>query len=302
MDSLDQVFGPPQIFDPREPQHHWYLFTDGSGGTQGISGWGVGIFTTKNPNASDRWAAALYGPVLTEAWDPLWLGADRHSNNTAELSAIGEACRWLLEQCSAAENTNEWEGMILYDSQYAYGVATRLFNPDTNLGLATTVASLVDSVRSKMKLDFTHVRGHRGIHGNEIADRLANRLRKTNCRPKHRSCREASVRYQPGWPGAHSRTEWCYGIWWSGSKKTAVVRSTSYLLRVSHPDCCMKLSVKRLIGACMSWRSWQGQTDVYRYIPTGVPFKEKAKAREKARPKEKANKRARQPASKMRTS
>ena len=42
-------------------------------------------------------------------------------------------------------------------------------------------------------------------------------------------------------------------------------------------------------------------TDVCRYIPTGVPFKEKAKARARARPKEKANKRARQPASKMRT-
>lgn len=44
-----------------------------------------------------------------------------------------------------------------------------------NLGLATTVASLVDAVRSKMKLDFTHVRSVRGIHGNEIADRLAKR-------------------------------------------------------------------------------------------------------------------------------
>ena len=122
--------------------------------------------------------------MLTEAWDPLWLGADRHSNNTAELSAIGEACRWLLEQCSAAENTNEWEGMILYDSQYAYGV-TRLFNRDTNLGLATTVASLVDAVRSKMKLDFTHVRSLRGIHGNEIADRLAKRGANNHLTPLH---------------------------------------------------------------------------------------------------------------------
>lgn len=89
-----------------------------------------------------------------------------------------------MEQCSAAENTNEWEGMILYDSQYAYGV-TRLFNPDTNLGLATTVASLVDAVRSKMKLDFTHVRSLRGIHGNEIADRLAKRGANNHLTPLH---------------------------------------------------------------------------------------------------------------------
>lgn len=74
--------------------------------------------------------------------------------------------------------------MILYDSQYAYGV-TRLFNPDTNLGLATTVASLVDAVRSKMKLDFTHVRSLRGIHGNEIADRLAKRGANNHLTPLH---------------------------------------------------------------------------------------------------------------------
>ena len=74
--------------------------------------------------------------------------------------------------------------MILYDSQYAYGV-TRLFNPDTNLGLATTVASLVDAARSKMKLDFTHVRSLRGIHGNEIADRLAKRGANNPLTPLH---------------------------------------------------------------------------------------------------------------------
>ena len=72
---------------------------------------------------------------------------------------VGEACRWLLEQCSAAESSSEWEGMILSDSQYAYGVATRLFNPETNLNLATTVASLADSIHARMKLEFTHVRG-----------------------------------------------------------------------------------------------------------------------------------------------
>ena len=62
---------------------------------------------------------------------------------------------------------------------------TRLFNPDTNLGLATTVASLVDAVRSKMKLDFTHVRSLRGIHGNEIADRLAKRGANNHLTPLH---------------------------------------------------------------------------------------------------------------------
>ena len=135
----------------------------------------VGIFDTVNPNITNEWLAALYGPVLTQPWDPLWLGANIHSNNTAELSAIGEACKWLLDTCSQSPEPSQWEGTMLYDSEYAYGIATRLYHPDSNLILAETIASLVDSVRSKMQLHFKHVRGHRGIYGNEVAGRLADR-------------------------------------------------------------------------------------------------------------------------------
>ena len=171
IDPEARVHGPPKEIDPSHPIQHWYLFTDGSGGTQGTAGWGVGIFDTVNPNITNEWLAALYGPVLTQPWDPLWLGANIHSNNTAELSAIGEACKWLLDTCSQSPDPSQWEGTILYDSEYAYGIATRLYHPDSNLILAETIASLVDSVRSKMQLHFKHVRGHRGIYGNEVADR-----------------------------------------------------------------------------------------------------------------------------------
>ena len=183
------------------------LFTDGSGGTQGTAGWGVGIFNTVNPNITNEWLAALYGPVLTQPWDPLWLGANIHSNNnTAELSAIGEACKWLLDTCSQSPDPSQWEGTILYDSEYAYGIATRLYHPDSNLILAETIASLVDSVRSKRQLHFKHVRGHRGIYGNEVADRLADRpvigflLTVKHGYPHHRS---RYPRHQKPGPGPH---------------------------------------------------------------------------------------------------
>lgn len=57
---------------PTKKSFERYLFTDGSGGTQGTAGWGVGIFDTVNPNITNEWLAALYGPVLTQSWDPLW--------------------------------------------------------------------------------------------------------------------------------------------------------------------------------------------------------------------------------------
>lgn len=72
IDPEAQAHGPPKELDPSNPIQHWYLFTDGSGGTQGTAGWGVGIFDTVNPNITNEWLAALYGPVLTQSWDPLW--------------------------------------------------------------------------------------------------------------------------------------------------------------------------------------------------------------------------------------
>lgn len=154
-----------------------YLFTDGSGGTAGTAGRGVGIFSEPAPKMGTNWIAALYGPVITLSCDPLFFGASCHTNNTAELTAIGEACRWLLDFLSGPTPNKPHKAVILYDSEYAYGLATscRLTTPNTNHQLAESVATLVSSVRRLMNLSFEHVRGHTGIFGNEVADRLADR-------------------------------------------------------------------------------------------------------------------------------
>jgi hypothetical protein len=45
-----------------------------------------------------RLIAALFGPVVTDESDPLFMGgADGHSNNTGELQAIAEALLWLRD-------------------------------------------------------------------------------------------------------------------------------------------------------------------------------------------------------------
>ena len=152
-----------------------YLFTDGSGGTGQGAGWGVAIYDTSSPVPESRWVAALYGPVLTLSCDPEYLGATSHTNNTAELTAIGEACKWLLDFCDSDVPSKPPSATILYDSTYAYGMATRPTSPTTNHTLVEAVAALVTQVRLKIPLHFRHVRGHTGVHGNEIADRLADR-------------------------------------------------------------------------------------------------------------------------------
>ena len=41
--------------------------------------------------------AELFGPVVTDESDPLFMGADGHSNNTGELQAIAGALLWLKD-------------------------------------------------------------------------------------------------------------------------------------------------------------------------------------------------------------
>jgi hypothetical protein len=40
----------------------------------------------------------LFGPVVTDESDPLFMGADGHSNNTGELQAVAEALLWLKDR------------------------------------------------------------------------------------------------------------------------------------------------------------------------------------------------------------
>eukprot|EP00438_Fugacium_kawagutii_P009511 Skav209387 [mRNA] locus=scaffold3334:137441:141157:+ [translate_table: standard] len=177
IDTLEQVGGPSrELADPITATYH--LFTDGSGGDPArhtIAGWGVGVFSVRRPRSDLPWLAALYGPVITAPYDPLWLGARKSSNNTAEVTAIGEACRWLLALHEQLPPNHPRKAIIFFDSHYAYGVSTRLTKATDNMDLVDKVASLVVQVRQFFTLTFEHVKGHTGIYGNEVADRLADR-------------------------------------------------------------------------------------------------------------------------------
>ena len=180
VDDEAQVPGPDTSLTPPLPQS-WHIYTDGSGGSSGSAeapqqaGWGVAVFDVENPDMTTTWRAALYGPVNITPYDPIWLGARVHSNNTGEVSAIGEACRYLLRIHQQLPQDHPRRATIYYDSTYAYGVVTRLTKGRENTELIDTVASLLEATRRIFQVDFKDVRAHTDIYGNEAADRLAGR-------------------------------------------------------------------------------------------------------------------------------
>eukprot|EP00747_Dinoflagellata_sp_TGD_P190417 gnl/TRDRNA2_/TRDRNA2_52144_c0_seq1.p1 gnl/TRDRNA2_/TRDRNA2_52144_c0~~gnl/TRDRNA2_/TRDRNA2_52144_c0_seq1.p1 ORF type:complete len:465 (+),score=90.25 gnl/TRDRNA2_/TRDRNA2_52144_c0_seq1:38-1432(+) len=170
----------------------WHLYVDGScAGNKNVrekavpAGWGVAIFEaspgSKAPADTAISFLELHGPVVTNDESPLSLGAEMGSNNTGELSAIGEALLWLRDE---APGPSTDPAIIHYDSQYAAFIATGRYRAQKNLQLAETVSRLWREVGrpvGKRKLEVMHVKGHSGNRGNELADKLANRGAEGHC-------------------------------------------------------------------------------------------------------------------------
>ena len=85
-----------------------------------------------------EWRAALDGPVDVAPYDPIWLGAKVKSNNTGEVSAIGEACRYLLQVHVLLPLDHPRRATIYYNSTYAYDAVTRLNKSKNNVELVDT--------------------------------------------------------------------------------------------------------------------------------------------------------------------
>ena len=107
------------------------------------------------------------GPVVTEESVDGFLGAEVGSNNTAELSAIAHAMRWLLSEGDSQDV------VLRGDSQYALNIASGEWRAKANKELAGSVQALWSEVASLHSLCAEHVRAHRGHRWNERADHLA---------------------------------------------------------------------------------------------------------------------------------
>ena len=159
----------------REPPKAWSIATDGSGqkavidGKQReIAGWGAVVF--RYPITTDRPEFILHAPVICEEWHPMWIGSREKTNNTGELTAIGEAMLWLLGE---APDDGTLPVEIRFDSKYAANIASGTWLPKSNEELAWKVRQITREVEEKRVIVWTHVYGHSGEHDNELADRAA---------------------------------------------------------------------------------------------------------------------------------
>ena len=117
--------------------------------------------------------AELYGPVVIDSTSPFFLGAAVCSNNTGELTAIGEGLLWLrdcsseilckccqssLSSSSSSSSSSSFSistkacvcrplsVSIRYDSEYAAKSIQGLFNGDKNKDLINTIRKVYNSL------------------------------------------------------------------------------------------------------------------------------------------------------------
>ncbi|HEX5670984.1 MAG TPA: ribonuclease H family protein [Sulfuricurvum sp.] len=136
------------------------IYCDGAcSGNPGKAGSGLAIYEDEKKPVLMYGAADVMGP-----------------NNTAELKA-------LLKALELAVDANHDKVAILSDSKYsiecvvnwAYGWKAKGWTKQggeiKNLDLIKTAHALYDGIKEKVVI--SHVRGHAGVEGNELADRMA---------------------------------------------------------------------------------------------------------------------------------
>ena len=161
----------------------WTIYVDGSClGNQNVdastpAAWSVVIVTgdTGLGRGTGSLVEEFAGPVVTDPEAEDFVGAEVGSNNTAELTAFGEALRWLLIE------GGDDRAVIRADSQYAGNLASGTWKAKANKALVAHVQELWRAVAALRPISWDHVRAHRGHRWNERADHLA--LRKANNEP-----------------------------------------------------------------------------------------------------------------------
>ena len=175
----EQEYAPPSQLPPETV----VLYTDGScvkpDGEPATAGWGVSVLVGPVDGLLDagaREAAALCGPLHTDAHTGTEDGVEKLTNNTAELMAIVQALRHARE----SPDLRGRPALIRYDSKYAALITCGVWRARSNKALASTAQAEWALARAATagRLWLSHVKGHSNHEWNDRADRLADRGRR----------------------------------------------------------------------------------------------------------------------------
>ena len=182
-----------------------HIYTDGSCNMNNninrmnrTAGWGVAMYMEHyipgGPAVNTFSLVELFGPVVTDSKSPFFMGASRHTNNTGELTAFGEAIIWLMSNWNQlCESTSTPLKNIVFhsDSDYAINAIIGTYRGSTNADLYSHIQKLLREFKLSLQSsnfvrnDLPHariliptisirkVKAHSGIKGNEKADNLA---------------------------------------------------------------------------------------------------------------------------------
>ena len=137
------------------------IFRDNKVQVPSTAGWGLAAWL-----AGD--VQDYFGPVVCSPTESGFLGAQRATNNTGELSAVIKAFQLALSQASSISALH-----IHFDSQYACNVAQGLWKVNKKAVLARRAQKLWCRAKQLFPVHWHWVKGHTGNRGNERADDCA---------------------------------------------------------------------------------------------------------------------------------
>ena len=111
--------------------------------------------------------------IVTDTQQPGYIGAERPTNNTGELTAIAQALEYILADRSGRPV------LVRYDSLYAGNMAAGKWRPRKNKVLVSHVRRLWTRAHTHLhgRLWTSHVYGHSNHQWNDRADALASQGR-----------------------------------------------------------------------------------------------------------------------------
>ena len=154
------------LFPPPVRRSETIGYTDG-GEREGEGGFG---FIVLDVQTQRKEVVNVWAPVELDDTAVMFLGADRHSNTTGELSAMAEIfLYWLFS------DPLQVPCHLYYDSQIACDVAEGRCSVSTCPRLSRLVRTLQRRLEAKRGIRMTHVFSHVGYKYNERADVMATR-------------------------------------------------------------------------------------------------------------------------------